>query len=165
MSLLWFFFILSYFWRRNFFKWNLWFTMYCQWLSQKIILICVLELLNISINPPLLGYCLLVRSEFLLYDSLHWKLSDSVKVERISVTSVCLSAHFGVFFRKLKILRLKLHLFSRPNWISELANLPISWGRGCGHWLGHLHVSYCFCYSQFWEESFRLGGNFLGNQK
>lgn len=80
----------------------------------------------------MLGDCLPVRFEFLFYDSLHWKLSNSVKVKRISVTSICLPAHFGgffFFFQKLKISRLKLGLFSWSNWISELADPPVFWGK------------------------------------
>lgn len=80
----------------------------------------------------MLGDCLPIRFEFLFYDSLHWKLSNSVKVKRISVTSICLPAHFGgffFFFQKLKISRLKLGLFSWSNWISELADPPVFWGK------------------------------------
>lgn len=51
------------------------------------------------------------------------------KVKRISVTSICLPDHFGGFFQKLKILRLKLGLFSQSDWISELPNLPVFWGK------------------------------------
>lgn len=51
------------------------------------------------------------------------------KVKRISVTGICLPDHFGGFFQKLKILRLKLGLFSWSDWISGRAIPPVSWGK------------------------------------
>lgn len=95
------------------------------------------------------------------------------KVKRISVTGICLPDHFGGFFQKLKILRLKLGLFSRSDWISGRAIPPVSWGKEVKS-TAAVNLATCMfltasakrcCCPQLSKKAFRLCGNFLGNRE
>lgn len=94
------------------------------------------------------------------------------KVKRISVTSICLPDHFGGFFQKLKILRLKLGLFSWSDWITELAT-PVFWGKEVKSAVAVDSATCMFliasakrcCCLQLSKKAFRLCGNFLGNEE